>query len=428
MPLFLSWVMRFLLMGLCSPLLALDQTVLIDLEQSWSREASSYGKVALKLELSQGLTDNSDLTAILRAQSFTSDGLEPGEPGQYSVSPASQRAYPGSVLEVELRELYWDIGFDRANLRLGKQQVVWGQADGLKLLDVINPQDFREFILDDFDESRIPLWMVNLEVFLGVGDLQLLWIPDTSMHDLPTQGSTFEITAPFESIPDGVPVHFEPVDRPDSFFKDSDLGLRLSLFVDGWDLTINYLYHYDDFPVVRKQAGVEGLRLLPSYERTHTFGGSASNAFGDFILRTELVFNSHKYIDTNTLINQGVAVSQELGYVIGVDWTGFTDTFVSIQVFQSKLLDYGDYVRDDTDTNLTFLLRRSFLNESLNFEMLWVYHQNDADSLLRLSAGYELTSNTTVSVFADFFIGRPDELFGQFNDQDRIGIKVGIGF
>ncbi len=74
-------------------------------------------------------------------------------------------------LEAELRELHLDwrvrLGRARLDLRLGKQQVVWGQSFGLRVLDIVNPQDFREFILDDFDESRIPLWGVQVELPLG---------------------------------------------------------------------------------------------------------------------------------------------------------------------------------------------------------------------------------------------------------------------
>jgi len=57
----------------------------------------------------------------------------------------------------------WLIGNGFA-LRLGKQQIVWGETDGLKLLDVMNPQNFREFILDEFEDSRLPLWSVKYTV------------------------------------------------------------------------------------------------------------------------------------------------------------------------------------------------------------------------------------------------------------------------
>lgn len=58
-----------------------------------------------------------------------------------------------------LREAYVDSTLGPVDLRLGKQQVVWGTADGIKLLDIINPTDFRHLSQDPMEESRIPVWM-----------------------------------------------------------------------------------------------------------------------------------------------------------------------------------------------------------------------------------------------------------------------------
>ena len=71
-----------------------------------------------------------------------------------------------------LRELYIDTtaGEDEdVSLRIGKQQVVWGTADGMKLLDILNPTDYREMAQNSMDESRIPVWMLNAETDLENG-------------------------------------------------------------------------------------------------------------------------------------------------------------------------------------------------------------------------------------------------------------------
>ena len=62
-----------------------------------------------------------------------------------------------------LREAYVDTTLNDWNLRLGKQQVVWGTADGMKLLDMINPTDFTEMAQNQMEDSRIPVWMINAE-------------------------------------------------------------------------------------------------------------------------------------------------------------------------------------------------------------------------------------------------------------------------
>jgi hypothetical protein len=68
-----------------------------------------------------------------------------------------------------LREAYVDTTLNDWNLRLGKQQVVWGTADGMKLLDMINPTDFTEMAQNQMEDSRIPVWMMNAEKALEDG-------------------------------------------------------------------------------------------------------------------------------------------------------------------------------------------------------------------------------------------------------------------
>ena len=78
-----------------------------------------------------------------------------------------------------LRELYIDISYGGWDFRLGKQQVVWGKADGVKFLDIINPTDYREWGQNTMEDSRIPLWMLTAETDLGNNDsLQIVWVPD----------------------------------------------------------------------------------------------------------------------------------------------------------------------------------------------------------------------------------------------------------
>ncbi|MBF0418026.1 MAG: RNA polymerase-associated protein rapA [Magnetococcales bacterium] len=77
------------------------------------------------------------------------------------------RAHKNHSQQDALRELYIDSKLgNKFDLRLGKQQLVWGTADGIKLLDIINPTDWREFNQNTMDESRITVWMAK-------GDLNL---------------------------------------------------------------------------------------------------------------------------------------------------------------------------------------------------------------------------------------------------------------
>lgn len=68
-----------------------------------------------------------------------------------------------------LREAYVDIKFKgNFSVRAGRQQIIWGESDGFRLLDRVNPLDLSWHFQQElpppafgFDELRIPLWMIK---------------------------------------------------------------------------------------------------------------------------------------------------------------------------------------------------------------------------------------------------------------------------
>ncbi len=383
-------------------------------------------------EVSFDLSDKSRLTIIGRVRFDTQDNLETGVPLDLSRSGISSRLSLGGDGDAEIREAFLDTEFGDVFLRLGKQQIVWGQADGLKVLDVLNPQSFREFILEDFEDSRIPLWAVNAEVPIGDVTLQLVWIPDTTYNDIPEEGSAYAFTSPLmvPAPPVGVSLGFVPPAKPNNAFTDSDVGVKLSAFLGGWDLSLNYAYHYQDNPVTRRAFVPEGIQVSQTYERSHLSGGTFSNVFGDFTLRGEVGFSTDKWFQVADLGDaDGVIQSDEFSYVIGVDYAGFSDWFLSAQVFQSHLTNVPEnLVRNGSESNVTVMVQRDFMNEALKAEALWIHSLTDADGVLQLSLDYEWRSNVRLKAGADVFYGKPEGLFGQFYDTDRVTLGIEVSF
>ena len=391
---------------------------------------------ALEPELVSRFNNGWKLTAIGRLQAETVDGLRPGDMDRDSYSQVSRPGLLGQELEAGLREFYLEAELGEHYLTLGKQQVVWGKADGLKVLDVVNPQSFREFILEDFDDSRIPLWMVNVERPLGNWDAQFIWMPDQTYHALPERDATYAFTSTrlVPSVPAGVMVDIREVNRPSRFFADSDVGIRLATFWNGWDITLNYLYQYSNFPVLFQRLEMTATGpvavIEPRYERTHVIGGTFSNAFGDWVVRGEVgYFTDQFYLTDDAADADGITESPELSHVLGLDWTGIEDTFLSAQLFQSWVTDSpSGLVRDELDTSLTFLARRDYLNDTLQAEVLWIVNTNDNDGLVRPKLVYEWQDNVKTWVGADIFYGDRDGLYGQFSNNDRIVIGVELGY
>jgi hypothetical protein len=367
-----------------------------------------------------------ELTIIPRLRFDPADHLAPGQPSQDSRSEYNRSLFIGDAIELELRETYIETAIGETFLTIGKQQVVWGKADGLKVLDVVNPQDFREFILDDFDDSRIPLWTVKADIPIKNTTLQLLWIPDRTYHEFPEPGATYELVSTVPEAPPGAAVIVNDEDRPDNFLTGSDVGARLSAMWGGWDVTFNYLYAYDDTPALYRTIAVgpggTTITVNPEYERMHVAGGSFSNAFGDLTLRGELAGKFDKFYPTEDPLDaDGVEQTNEIEYVLGLDWFGISETFLSFQFFQSILTeDAPGLLRDQVENTFTVFIQRDLLNDALQLSNIWIHSINHGDGLVRPTIEYEVSSNLRVSAGFDIFYGESSGIFGQFHDATRI--------
>ena len=407
--------------------------------QEWAYQTDDTGtqkfESLVEPRVDINFASGSQLVAIARVRLDTEGDLGRSDYRPDNYSDVNGPSYNTEYAELSLRELYLDTEWAGIYWRLGKQQVVWGQADGIKVLDVVNPQSFREFILDDFDDSRIPLWMVNAELPLGEGGLQLLWIPDTTYHELAEPGSPYFLTSSkwVPDIPPGTGVQVSSLKKPNNAFDDSDLGVRYSTFLGGWDITLNYLYHYQDYPVLYQQLeqhdGVDILQVAPDYKRNHLFGGTLSNAFDSFTLRAELAYSTDTYHSTSSLTHRGIRESAEVASVLGLDWQYSGDGLLSAQWFLSHLPDHSsDVIRSENENIASLLFQQSFANETWQLRTLGLYSLDDEDSLLQFKLKYWMLSNLEVWLGADFFGGTQRGSFGQFNEQDRVLLGLEYGF
>ena len=163
-----------------------------------------------------------------------------------------------------LKECYFDVYAGKLDLRLGKQAVGWGEADGVRLMDVINPLDYRrDFILKDpgFDETRIPTWMIKGEYYpemrpFGLADLSLemLWIPDIkeTRMGLDTYGTVkgLPLTGywgfPQPSLPPGITNVFVDAKTRNTSLRNSEIAARLKLNYKKAFITLNYFQGWSD--------------------------------------------------------------------------------------------------------------------------------------------------------------------------------------
>ncbi len=406
-----------------------------DISYEFNSNDLHKSELFVKPEFSYKINKNSRV--VLKGQIYTdlNDNLEEGSPKDETASDFSKRLFIGDRTNIELRELYlYTKLFKKIRLTLGKQQIVWGETDGLKLLDIVNPQNFREFILDNFEDSRIPLWSVKAEFDIKNIGVQLVWIPDNTYHITQDFDAPFFTKSLFQSPPEGISTVFNKTIKPTRFIADSDIGLKLSTFTKGWDLSLNYFYYYDDLPVFYSNLQFSDTQepfvsISPKFERQHLVGGTFNKVYGSSTFRGEIAYIfDQNFTSINPKAIRSIETSNVYKSAIGIDYIK-GESVISAQLFSDIITeDISPFNRDNFETNTSLLISQEMMNDNLKMEVLWVHNMNHGDGFVRPNLSYWLNSNTQLFFGSDIFYGNKTKLFGQFQDRSRIsfGMKWGI--
>jgi hypothetical protein len=249
--------------------------------------------------------------------------------------------------ENSLREAYTDVKFKTIplTLRLGRQQIVWGETDSFRLLDRVNPLDLTWHLQQEsWDELRRPYWMIKglydldrigplsnpfVEFYWNPGDwhpakrdfLQRPWSapvvnPLTDPRHPPPEGrGLFNLINKYSPYPDVTRLYkdttlFNQGDYTRDPLDNSQVGVRFSAVTpQGMQFTLNYFYQRwagDDGTNAAAYTGVldaqdakaalkrgeAPIEAIAPY--VHTIGGSANYADEDFtqtVYRFETVYD-----------------------------------------------------------------------------------------------------------------------------------------
>jgi hypothetical protein len=209
-----------------------------------------------------------DYTPIFRERDLR--GRKPSRAAERDLADLSRRARDALKCESDLREAYVDLKLRRYPLafRVGKQQIVWGEADLFRMLDRANPLDTSWHFIEEipppafgWDELRIPLWMLDARWEIGtVGPLstvvgEMYWNP----------GDWRPIKVAFLPRPWGIRLPHPLTNREDGAFLAPFSAQRLShssLFKQG---------DYRRNPAENSQIGVRVSGSLPGALRVGVY-------------------------------------------------------------------------------------------------------------------------------------------------------------
>jgi hypothetical protein len=208
----------------------------------------------------------------------------------------------------DVRELYADIDVsERVKLRLGKQQVVWGESDFFRAMDLVHGYDlrWRSFLEGENEELRKPLILANATIQLpeANGALQMIvrpgWDRDKDIgnsHDLYGGRWTLQTFIGADFVNPGRTMRYD-YRHPDGNTKDVTGGLRWKGTAGPVSYSVAYLKTYNPDPIINS-AFAPHMKAPTSpfgdwiYPKIDLVGVTASGQVRsiDSVLSTEMVF------------------------------------------------------------------------------------------------------------------------------------------
>lgn len=314
--------------------------------------------------------------------------------------------------EVELGEAWVQGKLNRqTDLKLGRQIVVWGKSDNIRITDLINPMDNREPGMVDIEDQRLPLAMARLDYYVGDWGITALAIPDIRFNKTPPLGSDFyplPSPLPAEAIPDG-----------------TEYGLAANGIFSGWDLSLYAAQLYDDNPHTVITAS--GPRLQHSH--LNMLGSAVNIAVDNWLLKAELAHLSG--IEYSTLPNEEFSRSDTL---LGIEYSGFRDTTLSLELANRHLHDYtvtllGEGVIED-EWQSALRYQGDFMHARLHLLALVSLfgEQLDEGGFGRYSAAYDIADGLSVTGGVVSYESGEKFPFGSYGENDRLFVDLKYSF
>lgn len=334
----------------------------------------------------------------------------------------------------KLREAYLDLYFESFDIRVGKQQIVWGKADGVFITDIVSPKDLYEFLLPEFDEIRIGVVGAKVNYYFGNNTLELVWLPVFTPTNLPNTNSVWAFQMNFQTQPI---IDFSHQNVKSSI-ENSELFIKYSTLTSAIDFELMGGYMWDDDPtmfasIIPNGNGGMNLTITPEHKRISVAGGSFSTTLGPLVLRGEGAYYFGKYFNTSNLsVDKGTTQKDYIHYMLGTDFNLFDIDF-SAQFIQKAILEYEEIIQptamfaDQYNNLMTFLARYSMLNETLELEFFSYYDFEYDDALFRPRILYDYSDTINLQFGANIFTGSEGQ-FGRYRLNDMIYGKIKYSF
>ena len=340
----------------------------------------------------------------------------------YSIQGREQ--YTGDLLDLYETELEFDDVYlagsltSSLDIKTGRQVVVWGKSDDIRVTDILNPLDNRVPGMVDIKNRRLPVTMTKLDYYTGDWNLSGIMIHEARFGLNPVYNGDF--------FPGDQPL--PPVKEIDFSLDNQQYGLALNGIFSGWDLSLYSAWVFDARAHIEQD-------INGSFYRDHSrifMGGLTTNiALGNWLLKAEGAWLDG--LEFATVPDEDFA---RLDLMAGVEYMGFSETVLTLEVVNRRLMDFDERLRASPDTAQEDVMQtvakyvRDFRNDTIQFKMLVsIFGGHGEDGAFeRFQLDYDLTDSITLSGGVVFYQSADQGALSVIEDNDRAFFEFNYEF
>ncbi len=366
---------------------------------------------------------------------------------------------------LDLKEAWAELPLGDFDLRVGKQILAWGLADGNNPTDNLNPRHIGTRLVSTLDEQKMGTLAVNMVYNLpsNLGTVQALFMPVSVPNDMPSIAMDLTVPSTGFMVP-AQRVIIKEDEVPEIAAGNMEGGVRALFYLGSVQASASwftYLDRYPDFDVASVVTPVVGAPTLitttmtPVHNRIQQFGLDATLLAGGYDLRAETAFaltgdvegsdpaaknpsisgvvqGSRSFLDGMLTASLAWAPRWVMNHKTPSDYSVSADLELAKMVRQYDGQAYG------FENAFSARLAGKLLAETLQPEALFLAELAARDWLGTVSVGYNLADGLNLKAGAAFYgsfleEGDGDRELGTFSnartiDNDYLFIELRYSF
>jgi hypothetical protein len=315
------------------------------------------------------------------------------------------------LYESSTKEAYLQSSFENTSLKAGLQVVIWGEADGAAVTDVIAPRDQSELFFISLEESRISQPMLVIDQFSEIGDWTLFYIPSAGYTKIPKKGTQYDLgffdDYTLEEDKDLEKNSDEGGIRWKKTFGKSDLAIMAASLIEN-----NYQYKMNASGTLIKTKNRYQMLGL-----TFNYGKGAFLYKGEIAQKSKKVFNNTQY----ELVEKDVfdtAFSAEYS-----SSGGYTLLF---SLINQRIVGWEKELTgtDQDSGSYTISWSDNYLNEDLSASVMSTLNYPNDEKIITLNVDYKYYDDLKFEVsFLKLEIKNEESPLWEYRDEERLTFK-----